>query len=156
MVEGLWPEIDAGRFPIKRVPGQEVLVEADVFADGHDLVAAAIRFRAEGEEAWREAAMEPLGNDRFRGSFAIEERADHRYTGFDEIFHEIHQASPSLSGSASPKISCAFFWSAMSTLATCNFRSSSALRFMSSTLRRSASVSLGLRPGFLAVSPAKP
>jgi starch synthase (maltosyl-transferring) len=80
VIEGLWPEIDAGRFPIKRVPGQEVLVEADVFADGHDLVAAALRFRAEGEQSWREVPMEPLGNDRFRGSFAIEERADHRYT----------------------------------------------------------------------------
>src|SRR5215471_3897595 len=46
-IEAVSPEIDAGRFPAKRVPGESVTVEADVFADGHDAVAAAVLFRHE-------------------------------------------------------------------------------------------------------------
>ncbi|MGH2634874.1 MAG: maltotransferase domain-containing protein, partial [Actinomycetota bacterium] len=57
VVEGVWPEIDAGRFPIKRTPTEEVWVEADVFADGHDLVAAALRYRGPDEVGWREVPM---------------------------------------------------------------------------------------------------
>ena len=60
MIEGVSPELDGGRFPIKRVPGEEVRVEADVFADGHDLVAAALRFRQVTEDEPREVPMLPL------------------------------------------------------------------------------------------------
>jgi starch synthase (maltosyl-transferring) len=80
VVEGVWPEIDAGRFAIKRTPGEEVWVEADVFADGHDLVAAAIRYRGAGDRAWSDAPMESVGNDRFRGRFVVEEVGEYRYT----------------------------------------------------------------------------
>jgi len=80
VVEDLWPEVDAGRFPIRRTAGEEVRVEADVFADGHDLVAAALRFRGHDDKDWHEAPMEPLGNDRFRGRFAVESLGECRYT----------------------------------------------------------------------------
>jgi starch synthase (maltosyl-transferring) len=80
VVEGLWPEIDAARFPIKRTPGEDVWVEADVFADGHDLVAAALRYRRAGDRPWAEAPMEPIGNDRFRGRFVAEGLGEYRYT----------------------------------------------------------------------------
>jgi starch synthase (maltosyl-transferring) len=80
VVEGLWPEIDAGRFPIKRTPGEDVWVEADVFADGHDLVAAALRYRAGADPEWREVRMEPIGNERFRGHFAVRDLGEYRYT----------------------------------------------------------------------------
>jgi hypothetical protein len=46
MVERVAPEIDAGRFPIKRTVGEDVVVSADLFADGHDLVAGVLRYRA--------------------------------------------------------------------------------------------------------------
>src|SRR5437762_12818750 len=45
IVEHVWPEIDGGRFPIKRTVGEHVTVSADVFADGHDLVAGAVKYR---------------------------------------------------------------------------------------------------------------
>jgi starch synthase (maltosyl-transferring) len=51
-----------------------------VFADGHDLVAAALLHRPMGERTWREVPMESLGNDRFRASFAVEDLGEHRYT----------------------------------------------------------------------------
>ena len=80
VIEGVAPEIDGGRSPIKRVTGEAVTVEADVFADGHDELAVELRWRREDEREWREVAMEPLGNDRWRGSFRVEELGRYRYT----------------------------------------------------------------------------
>lgn len=80
VVEGMWPEIDAGRFPIKRVVGEDVWVEADVFADGHDLVAAALRYRPASEDEWREVLMQDAGNDRWRGCFTAEALGEVTYT----------------------------------------------------------------------------
>jgi starch synthase (maltosyl-transferring) len=80
VIERVSPEIDAGRFPIKRVPGERVIVEADVFADGHDQLAAVLRYRPEAEAAWTEGAMEPVGNDRWRGEFRVTRVGRYRYT----------------------------------------------------------------------------
>src|SRR5216117_2451491 len=66
-IENVRPEIDCGRFPIKRSVGETVVVEADVFADGHDLVASALQYRRPGETTWTEVRKEPLVNDRYRG-----------------------------------------------------------------------------------------
>jgi starch synthase (maltosyl-transferring) len=71
VIEGVAPEIDSGRFPIKRVSGQKVVVEADIFADGHDVLTAVILFRQAGETGWSEAPLEPLVNDRWRGHFEV-------------------------------------------------------------------------------------
>ena len=38
-IEAVEPQIDCGRFPIKRIAGDTVVVEAAVFADGHDQIA---------------------------------------------------------------------------------------------------------------------
>ncbi|HKD10881.1 MAG TPA: maltotransferase domain-containing protein, partial [Thermoanaerobaculia bacterium] len=78
-IENVQPEIDCGRFAIKRVVGDIVSVEADIFADGHDRVAAELLHRAEGQ-AWSAVRMKPIGNDRFRGSFRVETLGRHFYT----------------------------------------------------------------------------
>ncbi len=70
VVEGVSPQVDGGRFPVKRVIGDSIQVEADVFTEGHDRVAAVLRFR-EGEGKWNEVPMEALGNDRWRAGFAL-------------------------------------------------------------------------------------
>ncbi|MGH2703994.1 MAG: alpha-1,4-glucan--maltose-1-phosphate maltosyltransferase [Actinomycetota bacterium] len=80
VIERVAPELDCGRFPIKRTAGERVVVEADVFADGHDLLACVLRYRRHGEDAWQEAPMQPLVNDRWRGSFAVGEMGRCRYT----------------------------------------------------------------------------
>jgi starch synthase (maltosyl-transferring) len=96
VIEDVSPQVDAGRFPIKRVVGEEVVVEADVFADGHDVVACAVRFRPDGG-AWEEAPMTPLGNDRYRGSFAVTGLGRWRYSvvgwidRFAAWWHEIQK-----------------------------------------------------------------
>jgi starch synthase (maltosyl-transferring) len=80
VVERVTPEIDAGRFPIKRTPGESVIVEADVFADGHDVVVARLLWRRSGEAEWRDIPMEPLGNDRWTARFSIDELTHYEYT----------------------------------------------------------------------------
>ena len=71
VIENVVPQVDGGRFPIKRVVGEKVVVRADVFADGHDEVAAFILYREDDKPGWNEAPMKSLGNDAWIGSFAI-------------------------------------------------------------------------------------
>ncbi len=80
VIESLWPSIDCGRFPIKRVVGDTVTVEADIFADGHDHLAAVILHRAAGESDWRESPMQLLVNDHWRGQFSVDSMGTHLYT----------------------------------------------------------------------------
>jgi starch synthase (maltosyl-transferring) len=79
VVEGVSPLVDGGRFPIKRVIGDRVVVEADAFADGHDAVSAVVRHRAVGGD-WVEVPMEALGNDRWRAAFTVGAIGRHEYT----------------------------------------------------------------------------
>src|SRR5437868_13415595 len=69
VIEGVAPEIDCGRFPIKRTVGEEVAVSADIYAEGHDLLGAVVKFRPAGAREWSESPMEPLVNDRWTGRF---------------------------------------------------------------------------------------
>lgn len=80
VIEALAPQVDGGRFPIKRVDGEAVTVEADVFADGHDAVNCRLLYRHETDEQWREASMTLLGNDRWRGRFAVTALGCYHYT----------------------------------------------------------------------------
>jgi starch synthase (maltosyl-transferring) len=80
VIEGVQPEIDAGRFAAKRVIGEEVTVEADVFTDGHDLLGAEVLHRPEGARAWSAAPMVLVDNDRWRGSFVVEAVGRHVFT----------------------------------------------------------------------------
>jgi len=80
VIENVQPEIDAGRFPIKRVMGQSVEVEADAFTDSHDALACLLRYRHASETGWHEVAMTPLINDRWRASFPITELGQYVYT----------------------------------------------------------------------------
>jgi starch synthase (maltosyl-transferring) len=86
VIEGVHPEIDAGRFPIKRTAGEDVVVEADIHADGHDQLLAVLRYRCVSGAAsgngkdWHEVPMQPLGNDRWTGSFSVSQLGRYEYT----------------------------------------------------------------------------
>lgn len=80
VIEGVKPEIDGGRFSIKRTVREEVVVEADIFTDGHDALSAVLLYRREGDPQWIEVPMEFLVNDRWRGSFRVTEAGRYRYT----------------------------------------------------------------------------
>ncbi|RPI81790.1 MAG: alpha-1,4-glucan--maltose-1-phosphate maltosyltransferase [Chloroflexi bacterium] len=80
IIEGVTPEIDSGKFPIKRIVGDEVIVEADILTDGHDAITCALLYRVEGEENWNEVPMTALVNDRWRSSFIVREQGLYFYT----------------------------------------------------------------------------
>jgi starch synthase (maltosyl-transferring) len=79
VIERLSPEIDCGRFAIKRVAGETVTVEADVFADGQDQIACRIVFWL-GNSQPQSSPMRRLANDRWRGEFTADTVGCYRYT----------------------------------------------------------------------------
>ena len=79
-IESVRPQVDGGRYPVKRVVGERVAVEADVFADGHDVVVAELLFKKQNQKKWKSAPMQFLGNDRWGASFAVEELGRYEYT----------------------------------------------------------------------------
>ncbi|HYW22566.1 MAG TPA: maltotransferase domain-containing protein, partial [Terriglobales bacterium] len=89
VIEHVDPEIDAGRYPIKRTAGEPVVVEADAFAEGHDELACVLLDRPARQTEWRETPMRPLVNDRWRGEFDVGGPGRHVYTleGWVDHFH---------------------------------------------------------------------
>ncbi|MFO7652906.1 MAG: alpha-1,4-glucan--maltose-1-phosphate maltosyltransferase [Candidatus Krumholzibacteriia bacterium] len=79
-IENVRPNVDDGRYPIKRTVGEEVRVTADIFTDGHDKLAAVLIFRPAADEGWREIPMEFVLNDVWRASFPVAELHDIAYT----------------------------------------------------------------------------
>ena len=80
VIENVQPLIDCGRYPIKRIVGEDLVVEADIFKDGHDVVAAVLKWRVLGQRAWRETPMAFVDNDRWRGACTVYDEATHEYT----------------------------------------------------------------------------
>ena len=83
VIEDVRPQIDGGRFPIKRTTGQSVIVEADVFADGHDLLAGVVRYRfASGaaDTEWEEMPLRLADNDRWTAQFTVQHIGAYEYT----------------------------------------------------------------------------
>ena len=72
-IERVWPQLDCGRYPVKRTLDEPVEVWADVFRDGHEVLRAAVRYRRVGARRWREAPMQQVESDRWTGSFAADE-----------------------------------------------------------------------------------
>jgi len=89
VIERVEPEIDRGRYPIKRVVGEWVVVEADVFTGGHDELACVLRYRAIDDLNWQETPMRPTVNDRWRGEFRVDRLGRYLYTveGWLDRFH---------------------------------------------------------------------
>jgi starch synthase (maltosyl-transferring) len=74
-IESVWPQLDCGRYPIKRTVGEPVTVWATVFRDGHEQLRAAVRYRP-GAGRWREVPLEHVEADRWTAAFTPDEVAD--------------------------------------------------------------------------------
>ncbi|MGI4816257.1 MAG: maltotransferase domain-containing protein [Janthinobacterium lividum] len=105
-IEAVSPEVDAGRFPAKRVVGEWLSVEADIFMDGHDRIAASVLWRpaqlinagraagasanasaadtTDGDTpshaAWHRTPMRALGNDRWGARIPLDRIGYYEYT----------------------------------------------------------------------------
>jgi starch synthase (maltosyl-transferring) len=80
VIDRVEPEIDGGRFPIKRTVGEEVVVSADIIADGHDLLAAVLRYRHADDPDWTEVPLVDRGNDRWEATFLVTTLGRYEYT----------------------------------------------------------------------------
>ncbi len=79
VIETITPCVDCGRFPVKRIAGEACVVEADIFRDGPEPLAAAIRWRRKGDGDFSEAPMRLVENDRWRGEFRLAENARYEF-----------------------------------------------------------------------------
>src|ERR1043165_674307 len=80
VIDNVQPLIDCGRSPVKRIVGEDLVVEADIFKDGHDVVAAVLKWRVVGKRGWRQTPMGFFDNDRWRGVCTLYDEAIHEYT----------------------------------------------------------------------------
>lgn len=80
IIEAVQPEINGGRYPIKREVGDRLDVTADIFKEGHDVLTAVLRYRRIKETSWHEATMAHVDNDRWAGYFDLEENTRYLYT----------------------------------------------------------------------------
>jgi starch synthase (maltosyl-transferring) len=72
-IQRVTPQVDCGRYAVKRTAGDRVDVTARVFRDGHELLGAAVRYRPAGATRWLEAPLASLGNDEWAGSFEVDD-----------------------------------------------------------------------------------
>src|SRR5215813_283779 len=68
-IEDVYPAVDGGRYPVKRIAGEPVDVWADVFRDGHDVIAADLMWRRAEDTTWQRTPMRHHQNDRWFGRF---------------------------------------------------------------------------------------
>ena len=83
VIEAVSPLVEGGRYPIKRAVGEDILVEADIFKDGHDVVSALLKWRKQGLTKWYETPMQcidPYNRDRWSGVFSVFENAVYEFT----------------------------------------------------------------------------
>ncbi|RXR23084.1 alpha-1,4-glucan--maltose-1-phosphate maltosyltransferase [Flavobacterium stagni] len=79
IIENVTPQVDNGTFPIKRITGQKIQITADVLADGHDVLEAAVHFKHEKEKKWTEVRLTSVPNDSFVGDFTVEKQGFYSY-----------------------------------------------------------------------------
>ena len=80
VIERVLPELDGGRYPVKREIGDRFEVTADIFKEGHDILMAALRYRSSRESDWHETPMRHVENDRWAGWFDLTDNTRYHYT----------------------------------------------------------------------------
>ena len=79
VVEQVTPVLDGGRHMPKCVAGETVAVQADIYLDGHDELAATVQWRAADETAWHSVPMRHLGNDRWQAELRPRRVGQHEF-----------------------------------------------------------------------------
>jgi starch synthase (maltosyl-transferring) len=80
IIENVTPSLEGGRYAIKRRVGEDVVVEADIFKEGHDVVTAVLKWRRVGNADWFETPLRPMGNDRWSATLTLPEAGLWEYT----------------------------------------------------------------------------
>lgn len=80
IIEEVQPQVDSGRYPVKRTLGDTVTVTAAVFGDGHDHVAGRLLYRHADHDRWQSVPLEPLTNDLWQAKFTVDQLGEWHYT----------------------------------------------------------------------------
>jgi starch synthase (maltosyl-transferring) len=80
VIDNVVPSVDGGRFAAKSIVGGPITVEADVFSDGHEVLAAELLWRAADENEWHCVDMRLLDNDRWTANFTPSRIGRHEFT----------------------------------------------------------------------------
>ncbi|PTX95336.1 alpha-1,4-glucan--maltose-1-phosphate maltosyltransferase [Spartobacteria bacterium LR76] len=80
VIDHITPQLEGGRYAVKRISGQDLVVEADILKEGHDLVTAVLKWRPKGDAAWRETPMTLGQNDRWTGTLSVGQIGAWEYT----------------------------------------------------------------------------
>ena len=80
VIDAVLPAVDGGRFPVKRIAGEAVEIEAHCFTDGHDKLRVVLRWSAAGAGDEFEVDMKPHPNDVWRAEFTPPRAGRYRYT----------------------------------------------------------------------------
>jgi len=80
VIDSVRPQVDAGRFAIKRSLGETVAVRADVFTDGHDRIHVELLYRAPHQDSWIVQPMVHRVNDEWVANFTVTTLGDYLYT----------------------------------------------------------------------------
>ena len=80
IIEAIQPQVDCGRYPVRRIIGDQIAISAAIFSDGHDHVAARLLFKHESERQWRSTPMTALVNDLWSAGFTVEQLGAWTYT----------------------------------------------------------------------------
>jgi len=101
VIENVTPTVNHGRHPVKRVSGESLTVEADIFKDGHDQLEAVLKWKPSNGRAWQETLMHPLENDRWSASCTLEKTGAYQFTieaWGDPFFSWLHDFERRLKG----------------------------------------------------------
>jgi len=78
-IEDVVPTVDGGQFAVKAVAGQELVVSAKVFADGHDKLAVLLAWKNLGDADWQRTAMTDKGNNAWQGRLRVGDQGRYVY-----------------------------------------------------------------------------
>ncbi len=79
IIENVTPQLDGGAFYIKRIVGQSIEVKANVFADGHDVVACSVKYKHQSDKKWQEVRMTETSNDEWVACFQVQQQGFYSY-----------------------------------------------------------------------------
>ena len=97
VIDAILPDVDAGRFAVKRIAGEPVLIEAHCLTDGHDKLRVVLGWRSPTDTASHEIEMTLLGNDRWTAEFTPPTAGRYAYTvtawvdHFESWWHELER-----------------------------------------------------------------
>ena len=79
VIDAVYPQINCGEHFIKRVVNEIVNIDANIFGDGHDVIAASVRYKHEKAKSWSEVRLQHIVNDEWKASFQVLKQGFYTY-----------------------------------------------------------------------------